>query len=264
MLKIYSRYAFKKIFLTLGFGIERTVGDQNLLDFFAMTRPVTTNHSLVRIGGDADGGYLVPNDLAGIEFCFSPGVSEVANFENDLTKIGVKCFLADYSVESPPIKNILFDFEKKYLGSKDNDIFMRLETWIASKAPDQSEFILQMDIEGGEYQVLLDTDAKTLKKFRILVIEFHGLDRLYTRGGYELIEGAFSKITKHFDIVHIHPNNCISPVNYRKFFIPPVMEFTFLRKDRVALRNKCKNFPHTLDVKNSEGEDFNLPECWYS
>ena len=30
------------------------------------------------IGGAGDGGYLVPDDLDGIEYCFSPGVNLIS------------------------------------------------------------------------------------------------------------------------------------------------------------------------------------------
>jgi len=35
-----------------------------------------------------------------------------------------------------------------------------------------------MDIEGSEYNVLLNTSNTCISKFRIMVIEFHGLERL--------------------------------------------------------------------------------------
>src|SRR5580658_8331283 len=78
--------------------------------FFSSVRPISTNHELIRIGGNADGGYLIPNDLAGINVCFSPGVSVVADFEADLASRGINCFLADYSVDAPPVINELIHF----------------------------------------------------------------------------------------------------------------------------------------------------------
>ncbi len=40
------------------------------------------------MGGENDGGYLVPDDLEGIEYCFSPGVSNIATFELDCLNRG--------------------------------------------------------------------------------------------------------------------------------------------------------------------------------
>jgi hypothetical protein len=244
--------------------LSRTIDKQKILDFLSLVRPVKTKHDLIRVGGDTDGGYLVPNDMENVEVCFSPGVSEVAHFEADLAKKGIKCFLADYSVQAPPISNVLFDFEKKYLGPAESDVFMTLEDWVRRKAPNKSDFILQMDIEGAEYGVIFDTSLETLKKFRILVIEFHELDSLTDKLGYELIYLTFMKILKEFEVVHIHPNNCIKPIQYGGTDIPPIMEFTFLRKDRVTHKSYARTFPHKLDKKNVANKgDFALPKCWY-
>ena len=54
--------------------ISRGLDTRPLLDFLASLRPITTNHELIRIGGDSDDGYLIPHDLEHVEFCFSPGV----------------------------------------------------------------------------------------------------------------------------------------------------------------------------------------------
>ena len=254
----------KSILLTQHLQISKTTDKSKLLEFLSSVKPIKTNHNLIRLGGEMDGGYLIPNDIENIDNCFSPGVSEVANFENDLTKKGIKCFLADYSVEHPPIQNDLFDFEKKYLGNKNNEIYMTLESWVKSKAPKDNDLILQMDIEGSEYSVIHDTCNDTLKKFRILVIEFHCLDLLFDRMGFELIDLTFSKLLKIFEIVHIHPNNCCKPAKVSGIVIPSVMEFTFLRKDRISFKEKSINFPHELDRPNvKNNNDFVLPKCWY-
>ena len=244
--------------------IEKSTEKQKIVEFLELVKPIKTNHDLIRVGGDTDGGYLIPNDIENIDTCFSPGIDEVSNFENDLTKRGIKCFLADYSVEKPPIKNVLFDFEKKYLGCKNNEMFMTLESWIKSKAPNKNDLILQMDIEGAEYPVICDTSSETLDKFRILVIEFHGLDSLFNRMFFDLIYLTFTKILKNFEVVHIHPNNYSKPIECNGVAIPPFMEFTFLRKDRITQKGKNLSFPHKLDRANvAQYADFALPKCWY-
>ncbi|MBT8519981.1 hypothetical protein G6734_03885 [Polynucleobacter paneuropaeus] len=264
MIKSTLRHAVKNLLLNSHLSLSKTTDKNKISEFLSAVKPIKTNHNLIRLGGDTDGGYLVPNDIENIDICFSPGVSEVANFENDLTKRGMKCFLADYSVENPPIQNSLFDFEKKYLGNKNNKIYITLDSWVKSKAPGNEDLILQMDIEESEYSVLLDASNDTLNRFRILVIEFHGLDLLFNRMGFELIDSTFSKLRKNFEIVHIHPNNCCAPVIVSDIAIPPVMEFTFLRKDRISFQEPNIHFPHELDRPNiQDNYDFSLPKCWY-
>ena len=257
-------HAIRNLLLSNHIRISRTTDKAKVLDFLSSVKPLQTNHDLIRLGGATDGGYLVPNDIEGVDVCFSPGVSQVSAFEEDLTKRGIRCFLADYSVDSPPVANDLFDLEKKYLGPADSGNFMTLESWINIKAPTGSDFILQMDIEGAEYGVLFDTSPGTLRKFRMLVIEFHRLDALCDKMGYELISLVFAKILEDFEVVHIHPNNCTAPVHFQGLAIPPVMEFTFLRKDRIRARAPATSFPHKLDRANVPSDkDFALPKCWY-
>lgn len=65
---------------------------EKLQEFLGAVRPKKTNHLLIRIGGEGDGGYLVPDDLGGINSCFSPGVSFVADFELALAQGGGSVF----------------------------------------------------------------------------------------------------------------------------------------------------------------------------
>jgi hypothetical protein len=251
--------------LSKGKRIVPTTHFDRLHDFFTMIQPINAGFPLLRIGAAGDGGYLVPDDLEGIDFCFSPGVSTVADFELTLALREIKSFLIDYSVQMAPVSHPLIDFERKFLGINNDEIFVRLDDWVNTKAPGSDNCILQMDIEGAEYDVLFDVSAETLQKFRILIIEFHHLDNLMLAGDFKLFDLIFKKITKYFDVVHNHPNNCAPPYQYGNFEIPPIMELTFLRKDRVKQRTPATRFPHPLDHKNVDDmKDFALPTCWYS
>lgn len=250
--------------LSKGKRIVPTTPFSKLNEFFKMIQPIDAGYQLVRIGAPGDGGYLVPDDLEGIDFCFSPGVSTVADFELSFANRGVKSFLIDYSVETAPVNHALIEFERKFLGITNDEIFVRLDDWVKAKAPNSNNNILQMDIEGAEYDVLFDVSPETLQKFRILIIEFHHLDNLMLEGDFKLFDLIFKKITKYFDVVHNHPNNCAPSYQYGAFEIPPIMELTFLRKDRASQRVPVSQFPHPLDRHNVDGmEDFALPKCWY-
>jgi hypothetical protein len=243
--------------------IVPTTSPDALREFLKMVRPAATNHPLVRVGCDGDGGYLVPDDLDGLSACFSPGVSTVADFELSLANRAIPCFLADYSVEQAPVQHPLVNFEKKFLGITNDDVFTTLDAWVNHHAPNKTDFLLQMDIEGAEYDVLFDVSEETLKKCRILVIEFHHLDRLIIAEGFRFLNLIFKKLNKYFKVVHIHPNNCAPSYIYDEFEIPPIMEFTFLRRDRITKVDARLQFPNPLDQSNIEHlPDVTLPNCW--
>lgn len=159
----------KRITLFFGFSFSKSTSPGKLAFFFNETRPVNTNHPPIRIRGNDDGGYLVPDDLDGFKNCFSPGVSFAAHFENELASKRIKSFMADFSVEKLPINNDYFSLEKVFICFENQPNFKSLENWICEKVTDSvSDMILQMDIDGGEYDLLMETSCETLKRFMML------------------------------------------------------------------------------------------------
>ena len=142
--------------------------------------PVSCDKELIRFGPKGDGGYLLPNDLDGIEACFSPGVASVSGFEKDCADFGMKVFLADKSVQQPAEVHNRFNFTNKFIGVTSNDDFMTMDNWVAtSLAESQSDLLLQIDIEGYEYEVFLSISDNLMRRFRIIVAEFHQLKQLW-------------------------------------------------------------------------------------
>lgn len=249
-----------------GVRVGRVAVEDDILAAIGLLKPELVGHELVRIGGDVDGGYLVPDDLEGLAGCFSPGVCVTADFEEMLAeRFGIRSYMADYSVEKPPFTNDLFDFEKKYLGLANDEIFIRLQDWMARKvgATPKGDLILQMDIEGGEFDVIIDTPTEVLKQFRIMVIEFHMMDMMFDRAALKLVTAIFKKLTKDFAVAHIHPNNFQTVHRFRDIEIPRVFEVTFLRRDRVKPGGGKLVFPHPLDRKNAPHlDEVVLPQVW--
>ena len=228
--------------------------------------PVPCGHELIRVGSAHDGGYLIPDDLGEIAMCFSPGVSTNADFETDLyRRSGIPSALADGSVDGPPPGAVFHSFQKMFLGSRSGRDRMRLEDWVARHRPDglPGDLLLQMDIEGSEYAVLIDTPATVLRRFRIMVIEFHSLNWLFTTFGCTVISAIFDKLLTDFVVCHLHPNNYEVAQRRGTLEIPPVMEFTFLRRDRVRPGGPTLMLPHPLDAPcRPDKPELPLPACW--
>ena len=137
---------------------------------------------LIRLGPEGDGGYVVPDDLDGVTALFSPGVAFVSGFERDCADRGVAVFMADGSVERPATDHGRFTFTQKYIGRKSDTGFMTLSDWVEDSVPDtDGELVLQMDIEGFEYEVLQSAPESLMRRFRMLVIEFHDLELMWSR-----------------------------------------------------------------------------------
>ena len=139
---------------------SKTTKAADLRSLVHSMRVTPIDNELIRVGPKADGGYLVPDCISDIKYCFSPGVAESSDFELSLANRNMEIFLADRSVDAPPITHPNFHFQKKFIASRSSTIdgLMTLDSWysemIEPPTDHSPEAILQMDIEGQEYEVL--------------------------------------------------------------------------------------------------------------
>ncbi len=263
---VFSRQPFLRAGVFLG----RTTKAADLQALVRTLRIMPIDRPLIRVGPASDGGYLLPDDLEEIQHCFSPGVAGCSDFEVQLANRGMQAYLADRSVDGPAAPHPNFRFIKKFLASTDDpaDGLMTLDTWYRTEVGPVSatspEAVLQMDIEGAEYEVLLNTPDALLNRFRILVIEFHRLHQLAERQSFQWMSCAFRKLLRNHAVVHAHPNNHRRILNCGGVQIPGVLEMTFLRRDRFRPGTAPVVIPHPLDAINVPSRpEVPLPACWY-
>lgn len=239
------------------------VAPEEVQSFFKQLKPMNSGIPMIRIGSKFDGGYVLPDDLEGVVACFSPGVSNMMNFDLEIAQRGIKCFLADASVDKLALNHPLFDFEQCFLGGKIQDKFMTLSDWVNRKAPSQGDLLLQMDIEGAEYETLAAADDAVLERFRLIVIEVHGFQRVFKKRQLAQLQTLFSRLNEQFVIVHLHHNNFQPLLTISKLRFSRVFEITLLRKDRVKKLSANVTIPHALDAPNMPGfPNVPIPEFW--
>lgn len=231
-------------------------------------RPKNTKHKLIRLGSTNDGGYLIPDCLENIDYLFSPGVSFVADFEQDCANLGMKGFMCDASVDGSLAKQIGFSFLQYYLSNKTchEKNLISLEDWVTTSIGDHSaDLMLQIDIEGHEYEVLTATSSKVLQQFRVIVIELHGLSSLIRLDSRTLsVYRALNKILRYFDVVHFHPNNCCGVYQSGNTVIPEVAELTLIRKDYSLIEDSYALLPNPLDQPCMPSKpDIKVPSCLF-
>jgi len=227
-----------------------------------MLRPAGSPRPLVRLGGSGDGAYLVPDDLDGVVACFSPGVDDRKDFEDELVdRYGMVCHLCDFSSDEQslrtPLRVGMQTFTRRWLEPVDGTDTVSLATWVGERAPGDGDLMLQMDIEGAEYRNLLDAPDELLRRFRVIVLEMHDLFEVADPARFAAGPGALiERLNRHFQVVHAHANNCCGQVHYRpaRMNVPQVIELTWLRRDRFAgsgrERDRGVRLPHPLDVRN--------------
>lgn len=227
-----------------------------ILALLKRLRPVSNGHPLIRVGGPSDGGYLVPNDFEGIEECFSPGSNLLWSFEKSLQSLfGVRSYMCDTPDQKPSDLTEFQEFTSGWVGPhSDGQQFISLSDWMKASSKSTGDLILQMDIEGAEFQTLLSLSTSELQRFRIIVIEIHFLEALKNRWAFEMIyRPFFSRLLDMYDVVHLHPNNCCGIWSMGRIKYPRIIELTLHRKDRSTKIISLSTTTNSQDVSSVPG-----------
>lgn len=256
------RHRLRSALLSANYWTEHIVEPERIHRLIDRLAPTAIDRPLIRLGAKGDGGYLVPDDLEGIGALISPGVNYECSFDRSVADRGIDVFMADASVSGPPEQHPRFHFSKLFLDTYESEQTITLDAFCAPVAPGR-DLLLEMDIEGAEYRVLASASQRLIDRFRIIVLEVHYLQALLTPFGFQQIEACFDRLRRTHEVVHIHPNNAMRPVTRGDLSIPPALEITLYRKDRVRPVDRALVFPHPLDATNIPNlPDYPLPSCW--
>lgn len=214
---------------------------------------------LVRLGNKGDGGYVIPQSaLRDMDALLSFGVSTDWSLEEDVFRakdgltihaydhtVGTEFFLRSISLGlikfaagRGSIRDLLHRFNI-YLGYRrffDSSarihfrqrIFNRFDATfdvtlqeVFSRVNNKSNIFVKMDIEGGEYRVIDDL-IQFHQRIGVMAIEFHDTWPLR-----EVFLTKVKSILEHFEVVHIHGNNC---GGLGDDGLPEIVEMTFVNK----------------------------------
>jgi len=258
-LKIIILKFVNKILNIFNLSLDLSIKKNKIIETLRQLKPYDLGFDLIRIGPLNDGGYLIPNILNQIQYCFSPGVGNKTGFEKGLIEKEIKIFLLDGTIDEENIKLKNFNFIKKNLASYSSEKTITLENWVKNCINNNSSLLLQMDIESSEYEVIHSTSQECFKMFKILVIEFHYIEKMNNYFFYENFTSAIKKILLNFEVAHIHPNNCGGLYPVSGINLPTALEVTFLRRDLCKYKKDISELPHKLDQKNIQ----NLPNITF-
>jgi len=211
----------------------------------------------VRIGGPADGGYVMLDRLRPGQAVFSYGVGPDSSFDADLGRRGHRVFLFDHTVERPAgdlPAGCLFTREGVAPEPRPEE---RLET-IANHLDrhgclGRRDLILKLDIELAEWLVLASMPDEVLACFEQIVVEFHGLNALGQDGLRQLVVAALRRLNARFTLCHVHGNVHGRIALAEGVPVVPVLEATYVRTELVTRRASRTLYPTPLDATNKPG-----------
>ena len=237
-----------------GFVVRKTTKRTELNLLFEFLRPRGCKYPLVRLGSDRDGGYLVPELVEQIDYLWSAGVADDVNLELSFVagSDSKRAFLLDGSIQNLPSEHPQFTFLKSYLGKSGSfETEVSLSQWLETEGQLPGKSILSMDIEGGEYQVFIETPRDVFNAFDFIVMELHGLENSFDPLFFSSNLRPMLRKLEDFECLHLHINNALPPVRGPGGLgMYPLLEVTLAHKRLGITEYESVSLPHALDVDN--------------
>lgn len=235
-----------------------TMQDARIPPALAWLAPTKVDR-LMRLGGDHDGGYVIPEgSIRNAKVLVALGVGASWQFEKDAKALNPslrvhaydhtvsdKLFARQYFAEIAAFLTGKVTFEKvrrrrrrlrdyrSFFGREATHFRQRIHDRCDTQSVDldtvferagDGDIFVKMDIEGAEYRVIDQLMAHS-DKITGLIVEFHDTGPLR-----EPFERCMRLLLQRFKVVHIHANNF--GLTYRDGF-PEALEITLARADLV-------------------------------
>lgn len=233
----------KIFFNELSSNPDAVIYSEKLRSILTLYRP--HNKKFVRKGNSKDGGYIIVDDLTISDTLFSIGVGDNITFDIDCENQVSRIVLVDDSVPHFEIPNCNYFLHSKKLGAYESNSHITIEKLL--NIYQSKDYILKIDIEGNEWEILSSVQSATLIKFRQIIIEFHNLFDM-TRS--DLILKALNNLLKTHAPVVVHPNNIGGYCVIGSSVFPNVLETSWLRRDSYDLVEGIDSEVLTLEKIN--------------
>ncbi len=230
---------------------------------YAALQPVRlANCTLARLGEPRDGGYLMCGNLLDAEAGYSYGISNYDGWGCQVsTQLGIPVHQYDcFDQRRPRCDGGQTRFHPECIAAaarvdEAGRRFDALDAQIAANGDAGRRLLVKMDVEGSEWESLLQTPREVLERIDQLAIELHMHEGdAWTQ--YLVVE----KLRDVFHVAHLHFNNyaCSPAVPPYPSYAPEVL----LVNKRLAVLSTDRSpvpRPHPLDAPNNP----DVPDCQY-
>ena len=204
----------------------------------------------VRVGADADGGYVIPADWKTVSMLISLGIGPENSFDVSFAEAGIPVEAYDPTISQlPQIHPKIRWIQSLVVANPRHSNEVSLENVLERVSLDNLP-VLKMDIEGWEYPVLLSCSERSLGKIRFFVAEFHGIADAVATENTATLEATWRKLSSKFDTVHIHANNAGGARVLGGALIPNLLEITMVNRDLYKTSASMEAYPNSLDRPN--------------
>jgi hypothetical protein len=233
---------------------EKIITNYNNNIYYLLSPMEVLGYNKIRIGSEADGGYIFLNDLKNIKIAYSFGIGSKISFDKELADKNIDIFMYDHTIDKLPFENSKFHWKKIGLSGKNiNETNMStLSELIKENGHSKEEnMILKIDIESYEWEVFQYLPINIMKQFKYIVGEFH-----FEEKDEFQYYNIFKKIQGTHQIFHIHCNNFGKIIKLYGYIICDAIEISFIQKEGYKFIEDNSFYPiEGIDYKNCKKKD---------
>lgn len=205
-------------------------------------KPYSIPFSMQRYGNPRrDGGYgLIRKFVEECDCVYSYGLGDVPEqniFDMQMAELGKKVYLFDEKAEKPFIEHENIIYQKCYIDSSN-----AYEIIKKNNHEQYKNILLQIDIEGSEYELFNNVDQKYFDHMSHICIEFHDL----IKPSPEKIQTILN-LNKLYYIYHIHANNHDKEFDKEFGVLPKTLEISYIRKDLIDFKPYLCKIPRPIN-----------------
>lgn len=233
-----------------------------LLSFLEVMSP--QGEQIIRYGPVGDGGYLLVNKFNQIDKVVSLGVGINIEIELYFANLGKDILLFDGTIKSLPKSHSKFKFFNSnvygtppcaestsfILVSEIFSLYLQSSAKDFEKKFSKSEILFFIDIEGSEYDLIMNLEKSDLEVCQQITIEFHDIFKQITQDT-PIIFDSLAKLRETHELISVHGNNYGASFQMNGMDFPDVLETTWLRKDLSTFVRGKNNFNPMLNKPNN-------------
>ena len=199
--------------------------------------PVAIEGEIVRIGSQLDGGYVIPKSIIeNARGAVSIGVGQNIDAERELVGMGLPTHAWDHTVARLPKNSNGITFHQVGIrGHQYTENCLSFAEILDISFPNgDGNLIVMMDVEGSEWDSLLDIPAEAMERVDVLTIEMHRIGNLLNDESNFVT--VFETIRKSHFPISVSANNFGAHWKLsQEIEFPDVIEVTFVRNGTIAV-----------------------------
>ena len=210
-----------------------TPADTRCREAARLIRPYATSATLLRVGDEGDGGYVMADHFT-TTTAISIGIGGNVSWDLAMSSRGYSIAMFDPTIAAAPaaVPNATFHRIGRGTTAQSAASGLELESLeqLRTRAgtPEDEAATLKIDVEGAEWDALVG--VASFDRYEQIVIEMHDLARLGDEESAHDVLAVLANLHSSHLPIHVHANNEAPVIPFGTYWLPDVLEVTYLRR----------------------------------